>query len=340
MKAFAPNMTPTSLALHRFVGLEPGPRLLVLGAVHGNETCGTTALRRIVAEIEAGHRRIERGVLTIVPVANPLAFGRGERHGDRNLNRAMQRYPSPTHFEDRIANVLCALFEEHDALVDLHSFTAPGEPFVLIGPPDGAGDLEPFARAHEEERLATHLGPTRVVEGWMRAYALGVHRRAPGAPREAVEAQLAFGVGTTERMRASGGYAVTIECGQHDDPRAPEVAYRAVTQALALLGIERAPLAPPASSFEVLRLREVVDRASEGDELTRPWRSFDAMQAGDLVGRFASGEELRAPFDGRVVFPNPIAEPGTEWVYFAERSDRVLRAHAPAGDYIVASTST
>jgi predicted deacylase len=318
-------MTPTSLALHRFVGLEPGPRLLVLGAVHGNETCGTVALRRIVGELDAGTRRIVRGTLTIVPVANPLAFARGERHGDRNLNRAMQRYEQPADFEDRIANVLCVLFEEHDALVDLHSFTAPGEPFVLIGPPDNEGALEPFARAHEEERLAAHLGPTRVVEGWMRCYADGVERRTPAAERDAIGTRLAFGVGTTERMRAAGGYAVTIECGQHDDPRAPEVAYRAVTQALALLGIERAPLSPSAPSFEVLRLRAVVDRASDRDVLARPWTSFDAMHAGDLVGRFASGEELRAPFDGRIVFPNPIADPGTEWVYFAERSDRVLR---------------
>jgi len=28
-----------------FAGLAPGARLIVLGAVHGNETCGTQAIR-------------------------------------------------------------------------------------------------------------------------------------------------------------------------------------------------------------------------------------------------------------------------------------------------------
>jgi predicted deacylase len=318
--------TPTSVALHRFVALEPGPRLLLLGAVHGNETCGARALQRLVDELASGVRRVVRGAVTVVPVANPLAFARGERHGDRNLNRAMQRYARPETFEDRVANVLCALFEEHDALVDMHSFTAPGEPFVLIGPEDNSGDLEPFARAREEERLAAHLGPTRVIEGWMPTYARGVRRRRAGARNDAIGDELAFGVGTTERFRASGGYAVTIECGQHDDPRAPENAHRAATQALALLGITDDALAPPSACFEVLRLREVVDRSGDGDVFTRDWKSFDAVRAGERVGQFGDGAELRAPFDGRVVFPNPIAEPGTEWVYFAEPSARALRA--------------
>jgi predicted deacylase len=316
---------PTSLAIHRFIGFDAGPRLLVLGAVHGNETCGTRAIERLVAELHSGARRVVRGSVTLLPVTNPLAFARGERQGERNLNRAMRRYDRPETFEDRVANVLCSLFEEHDALVDLHSFTAPGDPFVLIGPPDNEGELEPFGRARDEERLAAHLGPSRIVEGWMPTYARGVRRRNAARDEAAVREELGFGVGTTERFRASGGFAVTIECGQHDDPHAPEVAYRAATQALALLGIADDVPAPPCPSFEVLRLREVIDRASSDDAFSRGWQSFDPVRAGELVGRRADGAELRAPFDGRVVFPNPIAEPGTEWVYFAEPSDRSLR---------------
>jgi predicted deacylase len=333
--------TPASLRIHRFVGLEPGARLLLLGAVHGNETCGTVALDQLVAEFDRGDRRLARGTLTIVPIANPLAFARRERHGHRNLNRAVMRREHPRDFEERVANVLCQLFVEHDALVDLHSFSAPGEPFVLIGPEDNRGDLEPFARAREEERLAAHLGPQRVVEGWMRTYAAGVRRRSDGASAEALRDAIDFGIGTTERMRASGGYAVTVECGQHDDPRAPAVAYRAATQALALLGLlEDATPAPPATTFEVLRLCEVIDRANLGDRLARPWQSFDPVRAGERVGTFAAGNDLVAPCDGRVVFPNPDAEPGTEWIYFAEVSPRALRHDGGTGvsGHIVAST--
>lgn len=35
-------------------GLQAGTRLIVTGAVHGNETRGTTAIRRVMAELDAG----------------------------------------------------------------------------------------------------------------------------------------------------------------------------------------------------------------------------------------------------------------------------------------------
>lgn len=59
------------LRAHQFLGMQPGPRLLVLGAVHGNEVCGTRAIERILAELESGALAITRGQLTLLPVTNP-----------------------------------------------------------------------------------------------------------------------------------------------------------------------------------------------------------------------------------------------------------------------------
>ena len=40
---------PTSqLRVHRVVGLAPGPRLIVLGAVHGNEVAGSRGIERVL----------------------------------------------------------------------------------------------------------------------------------------------------------------------------------------------------------------------------------------------------------------------------------------------------
>ena len=50
-----------------FEGRAPGPRLIVLGAVHGNETCGTRAIERLLVELTAGHQRIVRGVKLNLP---------------------------------------------------------------------------------------------------------------------------------------------------------------------------------------------------------------------------------------------------------------------------------
>lgn len=312
----------TFLRAHHFAGLQPGPRLIVLGAVHGNEVAGTRGIERVLAELERGDWRIERGALTLLPVCNPLAYARGTRFGERNLNRRLLPTDTPRDNEDRIANLLCPWLAAHDVLLDLHTFRSPGRPFVMRGPSDNAGALEPFGQAAAEGRFAAHLGPTRIVEGWMSAYAQGAARRRARGDIE--DADPSYGVGTTEYMRRCGGYAVTLECGQHDDPAAPEVAYRAIRQAVALLRLAELPLAPPAASFERLRLTEVVDRLHAGDRFAREWTSFDAVRSGEVIGTRHDGTPVRAERDGHVVFPDPGALPGHEWFYFAEASGRAL----------------
>jgi len=317
------HATPATLRAHQFAGLDlTGPRLIVLGAVHGNEACGTRAIERVLGEIERGALQIARGLLTLVPVANPLAYARGERRGERNLNRRLLPTDAPAEFEDRIANVLCPWLAAHDVLLDLHSFNSPGRPFVMRGPADNADALEPFAHAAAEGRFAAHLGPTRIVEGWMTAYAQGAARRRERGFAD--DADPSYGIGTTEYMRSQGGYGVTLECGQHADPAAPEVGYRAIRQAIALLGLADTALAPPPAEFERLRLTEVVDRQHPADRFVREWRSFDAVHAGEHVGERHDGTPVIARADGHIVFPDTQALPGHEWFYLAQASERLL----------------
>lgn len=318
-------ITNSNLRIHRIAGLQPGPRLIVTGAVHGNETAGTKGIRRVLESIDHGDIEITHGVLTFVPVCNPLAYNNERRMGERNLNRRLQPTATPQDNEDRIARVLCPLLAEHDVLLDLHSFRSPGQPFVMRGPANNRGTLEPFAHEAAEAQLAAHVGPSRVVEGWMAAYAEGVARRkARGLTPGAVHEDPSYGVGTTEYMRSQGGYGVTLECGQHEDPAGADVAEHAIRQTLALLGLADLPLAPPQRPFECLRLAEVVDRLHEGDRFVKPWTSFDPLAAGELIAVRADGSEVRAPEAGYIVFPDVGALPGHEWFYRAQKSARPL----------------
>jgi predicted deacylase len=333
--SFPPTPSFSSLRSHSYAALQAGPRLIVLGAVHGNETCGTRGIERMVAELDAGLLHVVRGQVTFVPITNPLAYLKAERAGDRNLNRNLRPQAEPQDFEDRLVNVLCPLLAQHDVLLDLHSFHSTGEPFAMLGPANNRGALEPFARAAEEEALACRLGPRRIVEGWLDTYATGVKNRLAragaqhGGDAAEARAQLLntdplYGVGTTEYMRSQGGYAITLECGQHGDPQAPEVAYRAIRNTLAHLKMvgESAPAAR--TDIELLRLAEVTDRLHADDQFVREWSSYDPLRAGELIGRRHDGAEVRAPQDGFIVFPNPRSLPGNEWFYFAQRSLRVL----------------
>jgi predicted deacylase len=305
-----------------FTGLEPGARLIVLGAVHGNETCGTQAIRRVIGEIESGQLAIVAGSVTFVPITNPLAYARQQRMGDRNLNRNLVPTDKPLEFEDRIANWLCPLLRQHEALLDLHSFHTAGQPFVMLGPKDNTGTLEPFARSAEETALALRLGVHRFVDGWLDTYATGVARRL-AAGVSAREADVHYGVGTTEYMRGQGGIALTLECGQHDDPAAPDVAYRAIHHTLAHLRLTSADQPNPVTNTEALSLYEVIDRAHADDQFARNWSSFDRVRAGEFIGTRHDGTPVTADRDGYIVFPNPRALPGQEWFYLAQPSARV-----------------
>ncbi|MBC7958130.1 MAG: succinylglutamate desuccinylase/aspartoacylase family protein [Cytophagales bacterium] len=318
------------LRTHGFKSLQPGKRLIVLGAVHGNETCGTRGIERVLVELDSGALQIARGSVTFVPVTNPLAYQRGQRAGDRNLNRNLRPNANPQDFEDRIANVLCPLLAEHEVLLDLHSFHTAGEPFAMIGPTDNVGALEPFLHAAEEEALALRLGPRRIVEGWLDTYATGVKNRlqrtAPTDRAQLLNTDPSYGVGTTEYARTQGAYAITLECGQHADPRAPEVAYRAIRNTLAHLKLVDEPAPAARTDIELLRLAEVTDRHHPDDRFAREWASYAPLKAGELIGTRADGTALRAPGDGFIVFPNPAALPGNEWFYFALPGQRSLRA--------------
>lgn len=301
-----------------YTGQGKGVRLIVTGAVHGNETCGTKGIQRVMAELDSGALRIVSGSVTLVPITNPLAYAKGERSGDRNLNRNLFPNENPQDFEDRIANWICPLLAQHDVLLDLHSFNADSQPFLMVGPRDNDGTLQPFQHEEKERAMARMIGVRRFVDGWLATYGDGVQRRLRGDSQ--LETVLRYGVGTTEFMRSTGGYALTLECGQHADPQAPEVAYRAIMNTLAHLGLIEAaqPEAIPSSDTEYLSMVAVIDRLHADDKFARVWKSFDQVAKGDPIGFRACGTPVTADFDAFILFPDVNAKANAEWFYLAK----------------------
>jgi predicted deacylase len=300
-----------------YTGLASGPRLIITGAVHGNETCGTKAIGRVMAEIDSGKLLVRAGSVTFVPITNPLAYQLNQRSGERNLNRNLFPKDAPQDFEDQIANWLCPLLAQHDVLLDLHSFNAQSQPFVMVGPRNNSGPLQPFKHAEKERALARRLGVSRFVDGWLATYGQGVQRRMSGSEASQLQTVLRYGYGTTEYMRTTGGYALTLECGQHADPAAPDVAYRAIMNTLAFLKVIDAPEPEPIAldQMESLSMVAVHDKLAAGDQFSRVWSSFDALAKGDLIGTRADGTPVTAEFDGKILFPDVNAAPNNEWFY-------------------------
>ncbi|MDP3668208.1 MAG: succinylglutamate desuccinylase/aspartoacylase family protein [Telluria sp.] len=326
-------MTPArelQLKSINYTGLATGARLIVTGAVHGNETCGTKAIVRVMEEIESGKLHVAAGSVTFVPVTNPLAYARGERAGERNLNRNLFPNDRPHDFEDQVANWLCPLLAQHDVLLDLHSFNARSQPFVMVGPRNNGGPLEPFRHAEQERALARRLGVRRFVDGWLATYGQGVRRRIGTGDAARLETVIRYGMGTTEYMRSTGGYALTLECGQHADPAAPEVAYRAIVNTLAFLKLIDTPAPEPVAleQMEALSMVVVHDKADAGDSFSRAWASFDPVAKGEQIGTRADGTPVSAEFDGLILFPDTNALANQEWYYLTRVNTEFDRYNA------------
>jgi uncharacterized protein len=83
VKTLAPG-TKYATSLYVISSSNPGPTVLIVGGVHGNETAGYKAAQKVC------NYRPSRGTLLVIPEANKLAIASDKRvaSGQLNLNRA------------------------------------------------------------------------------------------------------------------------------------------------------------------------------------------------------------------------------------------------------------
>lgn len=268
-----------------FDSLSPGPHLLLLGGVHGDEKPGILALTKLLDQLHAGRIRLLRGKVTVAARVNAAAAKRGLHFVEENLNRIVRPYGSPATHEQRLANELTSLIDAADAVLDLHGTPAPTRPFVFL-------DDE----SAENRAWADILGVDFLLCGWPALYAQGKT------------------VTTTEHAQSLGKRALTVEVGQNDDAACAETGLAFALRSLAHFGLT-AP-ASPVPKPRSLRLTRVVYRERAG-AFARDWKNFDPVNQGETLARYADGVELTAAEDGVVIMPFEGAEFGSEWFYLA-----------------------
>lgn len=102
------------------VGDGHGPRVTVLGGVHGDEIEGVLAARALLGMLPAAE---VRGQVTVVPVAHPAAYELGTRCGadGGNLARAFPGSPDGTPTERLAWSLTQEVIAGADFLIDMHS---------------------------------------------------------------------------------------------------------------------------------------------------------------------------------------------------------------------------
>lgn len=282
---------PSERIIGRF-GAPPGPRLICIGGLHGNEPAGVLALRRVLESLHALRPPFHGQMVALA--GNLRALRAGRRFLSRDLNRGwsprgIERVETANGAPDEDgeqAELITVLRRElrgdrsDTRVLDLHTTSALGPPFATL------------ADTLRNRAFARRMGLPLV---------LGLEEQIDGALLEVVA--------------GAGPIALGIEAGQHDDPTSVDHHERAVWMALIAGGHVSESDVPDAAGmrralkeaggylptvFEVRYRRPV----TEGDEFRmRPgYRNFQPVSEGEILAQDRLGP-VSAPEAGRVFLP-------------------------------------
>jgi len=283
---FADTITP-----YIFKGKTLGPSMLVFGAVHGNEKCGTKAIENIIEKFKTGELSLLSGTLTLIPICNPQAYIENKRHIDENLNRVFKKTESPITYESHLANLLCNYADEADILIDLHSTFAEGPVNVLVD------YVTP-----ESTLLAEAIGADYIIYGWPDVY-------------NDNEYKLKYF--TTERyMHENSKTGVTVECGQHNDPHSIEIAEETIVKVLSCVKItQNIKDTNVSKESQHITMKKIFVKENDNDFFSREWKHLEYVPENTRIATYSSGKTIIGEKNTVIIFPKSYAAPKEEWFY-------------------------
>ncbi|MFO1268267.1 MAG: succinylglutamate desuccinylase/aspartoacylase family protein [Rubrivivax sp.] len=197
---------------------KPGPRVMVQALTHGNEICGAIALDWLLAQVRTAGWRPARGRL-VCAFANVAAYQRfdavhpfASRCIDEDLNRVWADevlLGERDSAELRRARELRPFVDATELMLDIHSMSEPCAPLMVCGTQD------------KNAAFARELGVPEI---------LLIDTGHPAGLRMVERG--GFGNKNDSKHRA-----LLIECGQHWEKAAADVAVDALVRFLGLTGL-------------------------------------------------------------------------------------------------------
>ncbi len=135
------------IPMHVIAGGEPGPTLLLQGAIHGSEIIGTIAILNFVKRIDPQQLR---GTVIAVPVTNRMGFelsDRGSRIDGKDISRLFPGNPKGS-VSDQVAHVYFnEVIRRANVMVDFHAGGQTAyERYVLFSAEADANNLTDIER--------------------------------------------------------------------------------------------------------------------------------------------------------------------------------------------------
>ena len=284
------DITPPDLSLYREgnTGVEyvhvldsgrPGPSVMVQALTHGNEFCGAIALDELLKQ----GIRPAQGTLTLA-FANIAAYERFDvdhpnrsRFVDEDYNRvwADEVLNGPRDsVELRRARELRKFVDAADFLLDLHSMHEPCRPIMVC------------AKSEKSVALSRRMGvPADLLLDTGHAAGLRMIERGPFADP------------------SSPRTAILIECGQHWEKSAVDVALDTTLRFLAVTGAVEEAWAksrlrlPPPPVQRLIRVTEAIVAQSMNFRFARPWKGLEVVPDAGTPVAYDGDKAWRTPYD-------------------------------------------
>lgn len=274
------------LEVKKFKTLVSGPVVGFIGGIHGNETCGVKAINKIINEIERGDIVLKSGDLCFMPLSNPRAYEQGVRYCDVNLNRIFKKIENPKLYEETIVGEVMSFIDGCDVIVDLHSNHTSGVPFIF------QDEVNP-----KTTDLIEALPVSSVMRGWAELY----------SKTEDVSSQ--------DYACKKGKCALTIECGEHDDPKSVDIAFNCIIATLKHFNmIESINTIKAEKQYMFLNSFTLMPK---GGVFVKNWMHGDKIHKDEKIGTDFEGKVYKSDIDGFICLPFSAAEEGGEWFYLA-----------------------
>jgi predicted deacylase len=262
---------------------KPGPHVMINAVTHGNEICGAIAVDRLFKM----NVLPARGKLSL-SFANVEAYLRFDpaaphttRYVDEDFNRVWnpETLHGPRHSQELTrARAMRPIIDTVDLLLDIHSMHDPHGAVMICGPLD------------KGIAFAKDVGiPAHIVSD--RGHANGTRMRDYGGFGDA----------------ASTKNALLVECGQHWERAAEDVAWQTVWRFLKACDVVDRDLADaqidpmPAKPQHVVRVTDAVIASGIDFKFADGVHGLSVLpRKGDVIG-FDSGKPVLAPYDDCVL---------------------------------------
>lgn len=270
----------------------PGPNILIIWSIHGNEICWSNAIEQLRNQLIIWGLKIVCWSVTCMPYANHKAYLSGKRQDTVNLNRIFGDdwlRETATNDEKVAVTKLKELIQISDFVLDLHSFASWEDiPFIFKDINDDTLD-----------KLLSYIPIKYIVSWWNNLY-------------------------EWDNVLDSIWYTSTltklwccIECWITGSTNTSVVAFDSIISTLEFFWVlSRMPVSKdgPFHQKKEIRVNTIIRKPKWG-YFVKPWKNFDKIDNNTVLWIDIDGKEICSNQNWYIVIPNEDVEEWWEWCY-------------------------